>query len=119
MANRNLGDRFAEGLIPSPAANNLYVAGGWVVTFKPDNMPAAPSFEVWHGAVRGPGGTFLVYLDGVKFFDIGENGLINAYEPQQPMYVVKGQSIVFYWSIATGTAPKVWLYFREPEVGRI
>ncbi len=117
-ANRNLGDVFARGRLPSVPGDNLWVAGGWIVTFPAADFPNNPAFEVYHAAVRGPGGTFLVYQD-TKFYDIGENGLINAYEPTQPMFVTKGTTIYFYWSTATGTAPQVWLYLREPEVGRI
>jgi len=118
MPNRNLGDTFAEGIAPTAGKPNLYNATGWVVYFDADTLPAAESYEVWHGAARGPGGIFLVYID-TKFFDVGENGLINRYEPTQPMFLRKGQIPSFHWSINTGTAPKVWLYFREPEVGRI
>lgn len=117
-AYRNLGDRMARGVIPGTASDNIWVAGGWIVTFPADTLPRNPAFEVYHGFVRGPGGTFLVYIDD-KGYDVGANGLINAYEPTVPMFVLLGQSIRFYWSISSGRAPQVWLYFREPEVGRI
>ena len=87
-------------------------------TWRTQVLPADTDFEVWHGALRGPGGQFLVYLDD-QLYDVGENGAINAYEPNIAMYVRKGQEISMHWSIATGTAPMVWLYLRQPEVGRI
>jgi hypothetical protein len=115
----NLGSFAVEGVIPVPPGKNLYVAGGWLVTFTPDELPmGAPVFEIFHGALRGPGGLALVYIDD-RLYDVIQNGLLNAYEPTQPMYVQRGQEISFHWSIATTPAPKVWLYARIPEVGRI
>lgn len=111
----NLGFRSAEGVI---SASNYLTAGCWVVTFTPEEMPAEPEFEIWHGAIRGPGGYFLVYIDNAMF-GVGQNGLINEYTPVQPMFIRKGQTVTLNWSISTGNAPRAWLYFRQPEVGRI
>lgn len=90
----------------------------WVATFRPQDLAVSPAAEVYHGSLRGPGGYFLVYIDE-WFYDIGVNGLINAYDPKWPMYIREGQSISFHWSTGTGSAPQVWLYLREPEVGRL
>jgi len=110
----NLGVRSAYGVL---SASNLVTPGAWVVTFPPAVLPAS-EFECWHGAIRGPGGYFLVYLDD-QLYGVGENGLINEYAPPTAMYVRQGQAITLHWSIATGTAPTAWLYFRQPEVGRL
>lgn len=91
----------------------------WVVTWGPKDLPADQDFEVWHGAVRGPGGYFLVYIDDAMF-GAAENGLINEYAPAGgAMYVRKGQEISFNWSIGSGNAPQAWIYLRQPEIGRI
>lgn len=111
----DLGQRSAIGAL-SP--NNFIVPGAWVITFLPEMMPSEPVFEMWHGAVRGPGGYFLVYIDNA-LFGVGQNGLINEYTSPSAMYVRKGQTVTLNWSIATGTAPQAWLYFRQPEVGRV
>lgn len=111
----DLGHRSAVGVL-SPA--NLVTPGAWVVQFTPEMMPNESAFEIWHGAVRGPGGYFLVYIDN-SLYGVGENGLINEYAPPTPMYVRKGQNVSLHWSISTPPAPQVWLYFRQPEVGRI
>lgn len=100
------------------SAANRIASGNWLVTYTPEMLPRDATFEVWHGAVIGPGGYFRVYLDDA-LFGVGENGAINEYSPKQPMFVRKGQTITLHWSIATGTAPQCWLYFRQPEVGRI
>lgn len=111
----NLGRRYAEGVLTT---KNLLapLTNLWQVTFAPQDMPQS-SYEVWHGAIRGPGGYFLVYLDD-SLFGVGENGTINEYVPSIPMFVRPGQIITLNWSIATGTKPQAWLYVRTPEVGR-
>lgn len=99
------------------SADNKIAAGGWVVTYPPEVMPQESEFEVWHGSLIGPGGYALLYID-TALFSVIENGKINEYTPSIPMHVRKGQYITIHWSIATGTAPKVWLYFRTPETGQ-
>jgi hypothetical protein len=111
----NLGDRPASGIL---LASNKITPGGWVVTFKPQDMPPS-TYEVWHGFAKGPGGYALVYLDE-KGYGVIENGLISEYAPSGgAMYVRPGQIITIHWSTATGAAPNVVLYVREPEVGRL
>jgi hypothetical protein len=91
----------------------------WVIEWTPQELAGDADFEVWHGAIRGPGGNFLVYLDDA-LYGVAENGAINEYAPPGgAMYVRKGQTITFNWSIGTGNAPRAWIYLREPEVGRI
>jgi hypothetical protein len=96
---------------------NKVLSGAWVVTFPPEVCPRE-DFEMYHGAVKGPGGYFLVYLDD-KLHSNGANGLINTYEPTIPMFARRGSTITFHWSTTSTPAPEVWLYFRPPQVGRI
>jgi len=113
---RNLGHAFKVGAV---SAANFAVAGGWVCTFNENDMPSDQEFECWHGAIRGPGGYFLVYVDD-KLFGVGENGTINEYAPPGgAMLIRKGETVTLNWTISTGAAPRAWLYFRQPEVGRI
>lgn len=111
----NLGQRSAAGKLDP---NNRVTPGGWVVTFPPEVLPADPAFECWHGAIIGPGGYFQLWIDNA-LYGVGENGAINEYAPPTAMYVIKGQTITLHWSILTGKAPQAWLYFRQPEVGRL
>lgn len=111
----NLGHRYTVGAL---SALNKVTAGGWVAIFTPDDLPSESEFEMWHGAIRGPGGYFLTYIDDA-LYGVGENGRINEYSPSTAMLVRKGSTISLHWSIATGAAPTVWLYFRRPEVGRL
>jgi hypothetical protein len=117
MASGNLGQASAIGILGTSVYQNRITAGAWVVRFKPDALPR-DDFEVWHGFANGPGGYFFVYIDDAPF-GVGENGRINEYTPVIPMFVRKGQEISLHWSIATTPAPQVWLYFRQPEVGKI
>lgn len=117
MASGNLGKRNATGALTT--ANRVTPGTSlWVVTFTPQNFSVSPDFEIWHGAARGPGGYFLVYIDD-SLFGVAENGLINEYAPQIPMYVRDGQNVTCHWSVATNPAPEVVFYLRQPEVGRI
>ncbi len=109
------------GVIPAAgvaSTKNKIVNNGWVITYPTQVLPRDVDFEMWHAAIRGPGGYFLVYIDD-WLYGIGENGLINEYAPSIAMYVVKGQEISFHWSITTGTAPSAWIYLRKPQIGRI
>ena len=107
----DMGDRYAVGAL-SP--DNLITPGCWVVSFTSSNLPIDNEYEMYHGALRdGPGGYFLMYR-GSSLYGVGVNGKVNEYNPDIPMYCRKGQEISLHWSIATGTAPKVWLYFRTP-----
>ena len=113
----NLGTRKAIGALATAANPNRVTSGAWIVSFTPTVVGLGDvDFEVWHGAAKGPGGYFHVYIDD-SFFGVGENGTINEYAPQIPMYVRRGQSVSLHWSIATGTAPEVTFWLREPEVG--
>ena len=110
-----LGYRQATGAL---LATNKVTPGAWVVTFPTQTLPSDQDFEIWHGALRGPGGYALIYIDD-SLYGVAENGLINEYAPPQAMYIRKGQAISLHWSISTGTAPTVTFWLRQPEVGRL
>jgi hypothetical protein len=113
-----LGVRPAVGVLATGQLLNRVTPGAWLIRYQPQQLPADADFEVYHGAIRGPGGYFLVYIDDA-LYGVGENGLINEYAPPTAMYVRKGQEISMHWSIATGAAPQAWIYLREPEIGRL
>lgn len=106
----NLGVR--GPIVGVQLATNFYVPGAWVCTFTPEDLPSDQEFECYHGFVRGPGGTFLVYIENAGF-GVGQNGTINEYAPSIPMRIRKGQTITLNWNIATGNPPVAWLYFRQ------
>lgn len=115
----NLGVRQGIGVAPTIAFPNLLGGTGWVIYFRPQQLPSQPDFEMWHGSIRGPGGFFVVFLDDSQY-GVGINGRINEYAPSGPaMYVRKGQTISFHWNTNAPAAPIAWIYLREPEVGRL
>ena len=118
----NLGFRRAVGIAGTAVNQNRIVAGGWIITFRPEDLPGNPAFEMWHAAITGPGGYFLVYLDDY-LYGVGGNGSINEYAPGgSAMYIMKGQTVTLHWSLTPATgpgAPVAYIYLREPEVGRI
>lgn len=105
-----LGHRRQTGFLD---AQNPRGAGFWTVRWRPQDLyPGA--FEVYHAALQGPGGNFWVYLDDV-FYSAAVRGDINEYDPIHPMFVRAGQTISFYWSIGSGTAPTVTLFAQQPR----
>lgn len=110
-----LGD---SGLIEGALdTSNLYVPGAYTVTLGPQQMGISNgvgAFECYHIAIQGPGGSsFQIYI-GDKFYDFVANGDINSWDPSQPMKLVSGNTVKFYWNVATGTPiPAVTMYFQE------
>lgn len=98
----------------SPA--NPILPGGWTIQFRAQDWPVVDSdFEVYHGYVTGPGGSFFVFIETVPY-GIGENGFINEYAPTgRNMFVRKGQSVFLHWNISTGNAPQATLWLQLPE----
>lgn len=96
---------------------NPNVAGAWTVTFDPAVIGInAEKFEVYHIAVNGPiGSSFRVFLD-TTFYDNVDVGDLNSWDPAQPMHVIKAQTIFFYYNVATGSAPVVTIFCRQPPL---
>lgn len=116
----NLGSRSAVGVlggIVAPNVNRL-VSGAWLVRFPTQVLPADMDFEVYHATILGPGGKFAVYIDDQQYSTCLNGRLANGFS-QSAMYVKKGQEISFNWTISTPPAPKVWIWLRQPEVGRV
>lgn len=88
---------------------NRVTAGAWTVTFTPETMSIPEDYEIRHIALHGPGGTFEVWIDDA-FYSAAIRGDLNEYDPKNAMPIRRGQTIYFYWDIATGTAPEVLVY---------
>lgn len=104
-----LGNRAATGVL---SASNKYVAGSWVVTFRTQDMPPIDCV-VYHIALTGPAGGFLVYV-GENFYSAADRSDLNEYDPKQPMFVRRGEDVSFHFFSPDAPAPRVWLYLREP-----
>lgn len=107
-----LGNRKPSQVVLS--AENRYVAGGWVASWFPQDMPPEP-YDVYHIALRGPRGGFLVYIDDA-FYSNASRSDINEYDPKQVMHVRPGQTISFHFKSTAAPTPDVWLYLKRPGV---
>jgi hypothetical protein len=96
--------------------NNPYVAGAWTVKFDPSKIGIRDAtFEVYHITVLGPdGSSFRVFID-TTFYDNVQIGDLNSWDPAQPMHVEKGRTIFFYYNVATGAAPTITIFCRQPS----
>lgn len=97
--------------------NNLYVPGAYTVKLGPQQLGVAGgvgNFECYHIAIKGPpGSSFQIYI-GNKFYDFVQNGDINSWDPAQPMKLISGNNVYFYWNVKTGTpVPTVTMFFQE------
>ncbi len=113
-----LGD---TGLIVGTlTGNNLYVPGAYIVKVGPQQIGVATgegNFECYHIAIQGPAGSsFQIYI-GDKFYDFVANGDINSWDPSQPMKLVAGNTVYFYWNVSSGTpVPTVTMYFQTARL---
>lgn len=110
IATGYLGSRAGLGVL---SATNRNVAGSWVVTFPPNELPP-DDFEIYHIALRGPTGNLLVYIDDT-FYSAASRTDVNEYDPKQAMFVRRGQTVSFHLSSAALPRPQVWIYMRQPE----
>jgi hypothetical protein len=94
--------------------NNRYVPGAYTVTMGPQQMGVSlGEFQCYHITIKGPpGSSFQVYV-GNKFYDFVTNGDINSWDPNQPMKLVGGNTVYFYWNTHTGMVPTVTMFFEE------
>lgn len=108
-----LGMRGASTVKLDPA--NKFVAGSWVATFLPNDL-YPQDFEVYHIALLGPSGGFRVYLDDL-FYSTADRSDSNEYDPKNPMYVRRGQTISFHFKSAASPTPTVNIFARQPQQG--
>lgn len=108
----DLGNRMKNGTLD---AENPLLTGGWTVVFHPQDTALPADYIVYHIAILGPpGSSFRVYIDRVFYSNVAR-GDINEFDPSQPMYVRRGQSLFFYWNTAAGNRPQVSIFCREPS----
>lgn len=108
-----LGPRGPSTVAKDPT--NLFVAGSWVATFKPQDLyPAA--FEIYHISLTGPAGGFRVYIDNIQYSSADRSDQ-NEYDPVHPMYVRPGQTISFHFRSAANPQPVITIFARQPQQG--
>lgn len=92
--------------------SNPLGAGNWTVTF-PAGLLAVQvkQYEVYKMVLQGPGGFFEVFRN-TDWWDTSLLATRNSWDPQQPLLMRQADSLFFYWSVATGTAPMVTIWLR-------
>lgn len=112
-----LGSRDATGALSMATSVNLnpFGTGLWTAVFDPKLLAfSAGLVECYHIALKGPSGSSLqLYIDNT-FYDTTPRGDINSYDPQHPLILRGGNSLVFHWNTSTTPAPFVTTWWREP-----
>lgn len=99
-----LGRRRAVGRLDP---DNKYVPGAWSATFAESDFRINNRFEIKHMSIQGPAGSSLLLYVDTTFIDTTPRGDLNSWDPAQPLPMMPGQSLIFYWNVATGAAPVV------------
>ncbi len=106
-----LGQRTAIGVTDTTGNN----PGNWTVTFQPSDMASNLAVvEVYKIVLSGPKGSIFEWFIDVQQWDVAQRGDFNSWDPVQPLQVSAGQSMFFYWLIASTQrpAPQVTLWLR-------
>lgn len=108
----DLGSRGpVTGIADQSGLNN----GNWSVVFDPATISCnLAQFEVYKMVVTGaPNTTFKVYREN-KLWDVGVYGTLNSWDPQQPLLMQQGQTLMFAYSDATtdNNPPIVTIWMR-------
>lgn len=89
--------------------------GNWSVTFDPGVLAqSVAQFEVYKIVVSGAANTtFKVYRES-KLWDVGVYGTLNSWDPQQPLLMHDGETLLFAYSdaVADNTPPVVTIWLR-------
>src|SRR5215469_7239245 len=120
MAYVGLGSRTLNGAVDRTGNNT----GNWTVSFSPDVFNVnVPQFEVYKMIVHGAANSsFTVFVDQ-KQWDLSIFGDANSWDPQQPLILLPGQTLYFYYSDPTtdNTPPNVtcWLRYDPAVLGLV
>lgn len=101
---------------PKPGAAdpfNVYAANNWTVTFAPQDLNCKVSLaEIYHITLDGPVGSSFKVFRNKQWWDTVLQGWSNSWDPQQPLYIRKDDSVFFYWNSAANPAPVVTVWMR-------
>jgi hypothetical protein len=110
-----LGHRKKQGAV---SAVNPFSAGGWAVSFTPEDLSIRTQFEIFHISVQGPdlaSCNLQLWLDDI-FYSATVRGDINDYDPNHCIPVMPGQTVNFYWDTTVNPAPIVAIFCQEPSI---
>jgi hypothetical protein len=108
----DLGPR---GPITGVADTTTLNPGNWSVVFDESVIASnLPLIECYKMIVKGAQGTtFTVYRNN-KTWDVGVYGTLNSWDPEQPLIINQGDTIVFAYSdpATDGNPPVVTIWLR-------
>lgn len=115
MPYQELGIRKGVGEADTTGNNK----GNWTVTFDASDLNTSLAyFEVYHVVISGaPNSTMTWFVDN-KQWEVTAAGDINSWDPNQPLLLIPGQTMYFYWSdpVTDGIPPTVTLWLRfDPD----
>lgn len=105
---RGLGHPSKDGVSDALTKINPFLPGsGWNVIFAPTDLgiPSDGEVEVYHIYLDGPvGSSVAVFIDNQRW-DFVSQGWQNGWDPQQPLLLRGGVSLIFCWSVAFANGP--------------
>jgi hypothetical protein len=113
---QSLGQANVEAVLGSTGSQN---PGLWTATFTPQLIGVSLSqFECYRIIISGgpAGSTFHIWIGGARLYSTVFPGNDTEWDPNNPMLLVQGDTVEFRWNSSAGTAPDVWMYFRERAV---
>jgi hypothetical protein len=90
-------------------------AGNWICEFTTADIGIAePKFQIYHIVVDGGpvGSKFLVYRNNQKY-DTVFPGWDTSWDPNNPMKLMSGDTVKFWWNSSATPAAEVTLYFEK------
>jgi hypothetical protein len=108
-----LGERRSPPGVVSNDNTNPFGNGFWKVEFTPAIFAvAANTFEIYHIYLEGPtGSTFRVFIN-TRPYSTASRGDNNEWDPNNPLTMRGGQSLIFYWNSAGNPLPLVVVSMR-------
>lgn len=111
-----LGYRRSQNPALSNDDRNPYGNGLWKVEFGPADLAfGSGDYEVYHIFLQGPSSSqFQMFINQTPY-SASSRGDINEWDPNQPMRIIGGQSLIFYWNSAGTPNPLVVIACRLPR----
>lgn len=111
-------DLGSRGPVKGAADTSGLNPGNWSITFDPATLAVSlPQFEVYKMVVSGAANTtFKVYRES-KQWDVGVYGTLNSWDPQQPLLMHDGETLLFAYSdpVTDGTPPSATIWLRYDQ----
>ena len=116
MSYIELGTRKGVGALDKTGNNT----GNWTVVFDSKDLATNVAyFEIYHAVILGASGSSMNWFVDNKQWETTVAGDVNSWDPNQPLLMVPGQTLYFYWSdpVTDNTPPTVTLWLRfDPNI---